>query len=60
MAKPRKDNGQDSGNYFRFNLLGLILFSVCLVAGTALTVGKFSGGHQKPFSFAVPDPEPAG
>ncbi len=57
MAKPRKDNGQDSGNYFRFNLFGLILFSMCLVAGTALTVGKFFGGRQQPFSFAVPDPD---
>ncbi len=57
MAKPKKDNGQEPGNYFRFTLTGLILFSVCLVAGTALTVAKCPGGRPAPFSFAAPDPD---
>ena len=57
MAKPKKDNSQNAGNHFQFNLIGLIIFSLCLVIGTALAVGKFSASHQGRFSFAVPDPD---
>src|SRR5580700_8932226 len=59
MAKPKSGDVQYSGNHFRFNLLGLIIFSLCLVAGTAFTVGKFSNGHSKSYTFdyntGVPD-----
>jgi len=58
MAKRKSGDDLDLGNHFRFNLTGLIVFSLCLL-GTAFTVGKFSNGLSKPYTFddntGVPD-----
>jgi hypothetical protein len=59
MAKPNTGDGRGSGNHFRFNLIGLIIFSLCLMGGTAFTIGKVFSERAKPHSFddnlGVPD-----
>jgi len=60
MAKLKKNNGTDEVNSFRFSLAGLIIFSLFLMAGTALISNKVFNPKPKPFSFAnndVPDPD---
>ncbi len=60
MAKLKKNNGTDEVNSFRFSLAGLIIFSLFLMAGTALISSKVFNPKPKPFSFAnndVPDPD---
>jgi len=47
MAKPIRNNELDSGNCFRFNLAGLIVFSLCLMGGAALISAKIFTGHSK-------------
>jgi len=52
MAKAKKNNESDAPNSFRFNLTGLILFSLCLIAGAAFVTGKFFNRDTKQYSFA--------
>jgi hypothetical protein len=46
MARP-KNTDEPSGNFFRFNLFGLIVFSLALVTGTALVTGKLFNRSPK-------------
>jgi hypothetical protein len=60
MAKIKKNEENGARNSFRFNLAGLIVFSLCLMAGSALVVIWLPGVHSKQFSFAnndIPDPD---
>ncbi len=64
MAKPtRGENGNEKSgtpNIFRFNLIGMIAFSLCLIAGTALVAGRLFNPHSKAISFVannIPDPD---
>lgn len=47
MAKLKKENGTASAKEFRFNLTGLIVLCLCLVAGAAFITGKLVGARQK-------------
>lgn len=52
MAKPQKPTNTERANLFRFNLMGLIVFSLALMAGTAFIDNKF---HQsRPRKLADP------
>ena len=58
MAKPKRNEETGPTNSFRFNLPGLIFFSLCLVIGTALATGKFFNRPARPVSFAeIPTPD---
>ena len=51
MAKPKNNDDAAPANTFRFNLLGLTLFTVVLVAGTALVSCRLF--ENKPNAFAA-------
>ena len=64
MAKPkRNDNSTEPSkpaNQFRFNLLGLIVFSLCLMVGAVLVSSRLFSAHHKEISFVannIPDPD---
>src|ERR1017187_724480 len=60
MAKLKKNTEAEAVNSFRFSLTGLIVFSLFLMAGTALISSRLSDTKPKPFSFAnnnIPDPD---
>lgn len=64
MAKPKCDDNEseqpETANIFRFNLIGLMAFSLCLMAGTALVAGRLFNFHSKAISFVannIPDPD---
>ena len=60
MAKLKKNNETDPVNSFRFSLAGLIVFSLFLMAGTALISSKVLNAKPKIFSVAnhdIPDPD---
>src|SRR6185312_11383684 len=60
MGRRNKNGETESPNQFRFNLAGLIIFSVCLIAA-AFFAGKFFGKPPQPYSFAqnvFPDLDP--
>ena len=42
MAEPERSNEPEPANSFRFNLPGLIVFSLCLVAGAIMTIASFA------------------
>jgi hypothetical protein len=46
MAKLKKTNDTDSAKVFRFNLTGLIVLCLCLVAGAIFITRKVVGGRQ--------------
>jgi hypothetical protein len=52
MAKLKNENGTASAKEFRFNLTGLIVLCLCLVAGAAFITWKLIGARQ--MSAAVP------
>jgi hypothetical protein len=52
MSKLKNENGTGLPNVFRFNLTGLIVLCLCLVAGSAFITGKLVGARQQ--STAVP------
>ncbi len=59
MRQPQ--NGQDPGsaNVFRFNLTGLMVFCLCLIAGTSFLTGKLVASRQVPApgpELNIPDP----
>jgi hypothetical protein len=55
MAKLKKNNETEPVNSFRFSLPGLIIFSLFLMAGTALVCSRIFDARPKPFSFAKSD-----
>ena len=60
MAKLKNGDGSGSANVFRFNLPGLIVFCLCLIAGSAFITGKVVGARQKSAPLPVlniPDPD---
>ena len=64
MAKLKKNNengeAAEKVNSFRFSLAGLILFSLFLMAGTALVSSRLLDARPKNYSFAqndIPDPD---
>ena len=60
MAKSKNSNETEAVNSFRFSLAGLILFSLFLMAGTALVSHRFFDVKTKPYQFAqngIPDPD---
>jgi hypothetical protein len=59
----RKTEAGGVPNTFRFNLAGLIIFSLFLTTGTALVTSKYVALKPKTYSFAsedVPDPDQQG
>ncbi|HEY4953148.1 MAG TPA: hypothetical protein VII71_07175, partial [Verrucomicrobiae bacterium] len=59
MAKIKKNNETEAVNSFRFSLTGLLLFTIVLIAGTALVSSKLFDTKPKPYAFAendIPDP----
>jgi len=60
MAKLKRNNDDGTAHSFRFSLAGLIIFSVCLMAGAALVSSRVLAAKPKTLSFAnndVPDPD---
>ena len=64
MARPKRNEenktANETPNQFRFNLTGLISFSVALVAVTAAVVCSLRAPNPKPYSFVannIPDPD---
>jgi hypothetical protein len=64
MAKLKKNNengeATEKVNSFRFSVAGLILFSLFLMAGTALVSSRLLDAKPKNYSFAqndIPDPD---
>jgi len=60
MAKLKNGNGSGSPSVFRFNLTGLIVFCLCLTAGSAFITGKIVSARQKAAPgpvLGIPDPE---
>jgi hypothetical protein len=64
MAKPKRSSAEtealESPNLFRFNLAGLLAFSLCLMAGTALVSSRLFSARPKEISFVadnIPDPD---
>jgi hypothetical protein len=60
MARLKNNGETPPVNSFRFSLLGLILFTVVLMAGTALVSCRLFDAKPKPYSFAqneFPDPD---
>jgi hypothetical protein len=60
MAKLKKGNEPDPVNSFRFSLTGLIIFSLFLMAGTAVVSTRIMDVKPKSYSFAkndIPDPD---
>jgi hypothetical protein len=59
MAKLKKNNEAEAVNSFRFSLNGLIIFSLFLMASTALISSRLFDAKPKLFSFAnnIPDPD---
>jgi len=60
MARLKKNNETEPVNAFRFSLIGLLLFSLVLIAGTGLVASRLFDAKSKPYSFAkndVPDPD---
>ena len=58
MAKVKNNNEADTINSFRFSLMGLILFSMCLMAGTVAISCRIFDAKAKAYSFTqegVPD-----
>jgi hypothetical protein len=53
MARTTQNREPEAGNYFRFKLPGLILFSVCLMAGASLVTAWFHKG--RPQAYTDPD-----
>ena len=51
MARLKKDSDPDKCNLFRFNLVGLIVFSLCLL-GISFIAGRYFSGNQRSLSFA--------
>jgi hypothetical protein len=47
MSKPKNGDGPGSAKVFRFNLTGLIVLCLCLVAGSTFITGKVVGAYQK-------------
>ena len=47
MSKPKNGNGRGSAKVFRFNLAGLIVLCLCLIAGSSFVTGKLVGARQK-------------
>ncbi len=52
MSQPRNRNDPDSANVFKFNWTGLMVFCLCLIAGTSFLTGQLVAFRQ------VPAPEP--
>jgi hypothetical protein len=60
MSKLKNGNGPGSANVFRFNLAGLIVFCLCLIAGSAFITGKIISARPKSSAVLaedVPDPD---
>jgi len=60
MAKFKKNNETVPVNSIHFSLAGLLIFSLGLMAGTALLSNRVFHAKPKPFSFAnntIPDPD---
>jgi|GEM_PF-692998 len=60
MAKLKNNNETGEVNSLRFSLGGLTLFSLCLMAGTALVSSRWFEARPKVYSFAksdIPDPD---
>jgi hypothetical protein len=58
MKTPKQNAGDRPANSFRFNLFGLIAFSLCLICGTAFFTSKLLSRRHRPQSFArrvIPD-----
>jgi hypothetical protein len=63
MARSSKDDGTEAPNAFRFNLIGLVAFSLCLTVGTLAAAKMCFGWHATEHSFArneIPDPDQQG
>jgi len=59
MAKLKKTNETEAVNSFRFSLVGLLLFTMVLIAGTALVSSRLFDTKPKPYAFIendIPDP----
>jgi len=58
VSKPRKLESAQASNFFQFNLAGLLLFSLTLIGGAALTTAKLTAktGHELADSLVV-DPQ---
>ena len=46
MRQPQNGQAPGSANVFRFNLTGLIVFCLCLIAGASFITGKLAGSRQ--------------
>jgi hypothetical protein len=46
MSKPRKPEAAQANNFFQFNLAGLVLFSLTLIGGAALTTAKLTANTR--------------
>ena len=47
MSRSKNGNGPDSARVFRFNLTGLIVLCLCLIAGASFITGKLVGARQQ-------------
>ena len=60
MSKLKNGNEPGSANVFRFNLTGLIVFCLCLIAGASFLTWKLAGPRQKDApgpALNIPDPD---
>lgn len=60
MAKLKNGDGPGSANVFRFNLIGLVVFCLCLIATSALITWKVAGPRYESASgpaLNIPDPD---
>ncbi len=46
MSKRKNGNGQGSAKVFRFNLAGLVVLSLCVIAGSAFVTGRLVSARQ--------------
>jgi hypothetical protein len=47
MSKPKNANGPGSAYVFRFNLIGLVVLCLCLIAGASFITGKLVGARHQ-------------
>lgn len=61
MAKTYGNSDSGSGNHFRFNLIGLIFFSLCLMAAASFITAKFYIVRQLSYgTHLIADPDDPG